>query len=108
MANIALAGQAQRVGQGGVNVSTFKGLLQLGVSSLGPVTRAHDAYHRVHPGAGWSELPPLHVAPPVAQTACPGPQAHITNQLHQVDLVGPRDRTGNKTVVLLCHLQGCL
>lgn len=41
--------------------------------------------------------PPLKVARRVAQTDYPGPQAHDTNQLHQVDVVGPRYLKGDRT-----------
>jgi putative transposase len=41
--------------------------------------------------------PPLQLAQPLAATAYPGPKAHDTNQLHQVDLVGPRYLQGDAT-----------
>jgi putative transposase len=41
--------------------------------------------------------PPLHLARRVAPTAYPGPQAYDSNQVQQVDLVGPRYLTGDKT-----------
>lgn len=41
--------------------------------------------------------PPLRMARRVASTAYPGPQAYDSNQVHQVDIVGPRYLTGDKT-----------
>jgi putative transposase len=41
--------------------------------------------------------PPLHLAPRMAQTEYPGPQAQVSNQVHQVDLVDPRYLKGDKT-----------
>ncbi len=41
--------------------------------------------------------PRLRLAPRVPDQLYPGPQAHDSNQLHQVDLVGPRYLTGQKT-----------
>lgn len=41
--------------------------------------------------------PRFHLARRVPQSTYPGPQAHDTNQIHQVDLVGPRYLTGSKT-----------
>jgi putative transposase len=41
--------------------------------------------------------PRLRLARRVPQCAYPGPQAHDSNQVHQVDLVGPRYLTGQKT-----------
>jgi len=41
--------------------------------------------------------PPLRLARRLPRSAYPGPQAHDTNQVHQVDLVGPRYLSGNKT-----------
>jgi putative transposase len=41
--------------------------------------------------------PRVRLAPRLPQTAYPGPQAHDSNQIHQVDLVGPRYLSGRKT-----------
>ncbi len=41
--------------------------------------------------------PRLRLARRLPRSAYPGPQAHDTNQVHQVDLVGPRYLTGSKT-----------
>jgi len=41
--------------------------------------------------------PSLRLAQSLARSDYPGPQAHDTNQLHQVDVVGPRYLTGDKT-----------
>ena len=41
--------------------------------------------------------PPLRLAQSLARSDYPGPQAQDTNQLHQVDVVGPRYLTGDKT-----------
>jgi transposase InsO family protein len=41
--------------------------------------------------------PPLQLAPRVARTEYPGPQAQESNQVHQVDFVGPRYLKGDKT-----------
>lgn len=41
--------------------------------------------------------PPMRLARRVPHTTYPGPQAHDSNQVHQVDLVGPRYLTGRKT-----------
>lgn len=41
--------------------------------------------------------PRFHLARRVPQNVYPGPQAHDSNQVHQVDLVGPRYLTGRKT-----------
>ena len=41
--------------------------------------------------------PPLRLARRLPRSAYPGPQAHDTNQVHQVDLVGPRYLSGRKT-----------
>ncbi len=41
--------------------------------------------------------PPLQLARRVSHRAYPGPQAHDSNQVHQVDLVGPRYLQGDKT-----------
>lgn len=41
--------------------------------------------------------PPLRLARRVAQTPYPGPQAHDSNQVHQVDMVGPRYLKGDRT-----------
>ena len=41
--------------------------------------------------------PRLRLARRLPQSAYPGPQAHDSNQVHQVDLVGPRYLTGQKT-----------
>lgn len=51
---------------------------------------------RIVAGAGLT-CPPLRLAPRVAQTEYPGPQAQASNQVHQVDLVGPRYLKGDKT-----------
>lgn len=45
--------------------------------------------HRILSRAGLS-CPPLHLAPRVSHNEYPGPQAHDSNHLHQVDVVGPR------------------
>lgn len=39
----------------------------------------------------------IRLAPRLSRSAFPGPQAHDTNHVHQVDLVGPRYLTGSKT-----------
>ena len=41
--------------------------------------------------------PPLRLAPRLARAAYPGPQAADSNQVHQVDFVGPRYLQGDKT-----------
>jgi len=41
--------------------------------------------------------PPLRLARRLPRSTYPGPQAHDTNQVHQVDLVGPRYLKGSKT-----------
>ena len=41
--------------------------------------------------------PSVRLAQPLAQSAYPGPQAHDSNQVHQVDVVGPRYLKGDKT-----------
>ena len=41
--------------------------------------------------------PSVRLAQPLAQSAYPGPQAHDSNQIHQVDVVGPRYLKGDKT-----------
>ncbi len=41
--------------------------------------------------------PPLRLAPQLARTEYPGPQAQDSNQVHQVDVVGPRYLKGDKT-----------
>lgn len=64
----------------------------LGLSPV-PTTRTIE---RIMERAGLS-CPPLRLAPRVAPTDYPGPQAPATNQLHQVDVVGPRYLTGDKT-----------
>jgi hypothetical protein len=64
----------------------------LGLSPL-PTPRTIE---RLLERAGLS-CPPLRLAPRVAQTDDPGPRAHATHQFHQVDVVGPRDLTGDKT-----------
>jgi putative transposase len=51
---------------------------------------------RIVAGAGLT-CPPLRLAPHMAQTQYPGPQAQDSNQLHQVDVVGPRYLKGDKT-----------
>lgn len=67
-------------------------LEMLGLSPV-PTTRTIE---RILERAGLS-CPPLQLAPRLAQTDYPGPQARATNQLHQVDVVGPRYLTGDKT-----------
>ena len=44
---------------------------------------------RIIAGTGLS-CPPLRLAPQLPKTEYPGPQAQDTNQVHQVDVVGPR------------------
>lgn len=51
---------------------------------------------RIVNSAGLS-CPPLKLAPPLARTEYPGPQAQDSNQLHQVDFVGPRYLKGDST-----------
>lgn len=41
--------------------------------------------------------PPLRLARRLPRNSYPGPQAHDSNELHQVDLVGPRYLEGDKT-----------
>lgn len=41
--------------------------------------------------------PPLHLARRVSQEAYPGPQAQDSNQVHQIDVVGPRYLRGDST-----------
>lgn len=41
--------------------------------------------------------PPLRLARRLAQTEYPGPKAHDSNQVHQVDVVGPRYLKGDRT-----------
>jgi putative transposase len=41
--------------------------------------------------------PPLKLAQPIARTEYPGPQAQDSNQVHQVDVVGPRYVQGDST-----------
>lgn len=51
---------------------------------------------RIVNSAGLS-CPPLKLAQPIARTEYPGPQAQDSNQLHQVDFVGPRYLKGDST-----------
>lgn len=51
---------------------------------------------RIVAGAGLT-CPPLRLARQMAQTQYPGPQAQDSNQVHQVDVVGPRYLKGDKT-----------
>jgi hypothetical protein len=51
---------------------------------------------RIVAGAGLT-CPPLRLAQQMAQTQYPGPQAQDSNQVHQVDVVGPRYLKGDKT-----------
>lgn len=51
---------------------------------------------RVIARAGMS-CPPVRLAQRLPKTAYPGPTAHDTNQLHQVDVVGPRYLKGDST-----------
>lgn len=67
-------------------------LERLGYTPL-PSTRTIE---RIIERAGLS-CPPLRLAPQVRRNAYPGPQAHDSNQLHQVDGVGPRYLTGDST-----------
>ncbi|MBN2258843.1 MAG: DDE-type integrase/transposase/recombinase [Anaerolineaceae bacterium] len=64
----------------------------LGYSPL-PCLRTID---RIIARAGLS-CPPLRLAPRIGRNAYPGPQARDSNQLHQVDVVGPRYLKGNST-----------
>ncbi len=41
--------------------------------------------------------PKIRLARRLPQTVYPGPQAHDSNEVHQIDLVGPRYLTGDKT-----------
>jgi putative transposase len=41
-------------------------------------------------------LPRVHLAAPLSEHVYPGPQAHDSNQLHQMDLVGPIYLKGNR------------
>lgn len=52
--------------------------------------------HRIINRAGLS-CPPLRLAPRLARNEYPGPQARDSNQLHQVDIVGPRYLKGRST-----------
>jgi putative transposase len=58
--------------------------------------------HRIIARAGLS-CPPLRLAPSIARNAYPGPQAQDSNQLHQVDVVGPRDlkKSSNRDYLLI-------
>jgi putative transposase len=51
---------------------------------------------RIVARAGLS-CPPLRLAPRIACNEYPGPQARDSNQVHQVDIVGPRYLKGNST-----------
>jgi putative transposase len=51
---------------------------------------------RIVARAGLS-CPPLRLAPRIARNEYPGPQARDSNQVHQVDIVGPRYLKGNST-----------
>ena len=64
----------------------------LGYSPL-PCLRTID---RIIARAGLS-CPPLRLAPRIGRNAYPGPQARDSNQLHQVDVVGPRYLKGSST-----------
>jgi transposase InsO family protein len=52
--------------------------------------------HRIIERAGLS-CPPLRLVPGIARNEYPGPQAADTNQVHQVDVVGPRYLKGSST-----------
>lgn len=67
-------------------------LEKLGYSPL-PCTRTIE---RIVNRAGLS-CPPLRAAKEIARTEYPGPQAGDSNQVHQVDFVGPRYLKGEKT-----------
>ena len=64
----------------------------LGYSPL-PCLRTID---RIIARAGLS-CPPLRLAPRIARNEYPGPQAQDSNQVHQVDVVGPRYLKDNST-----------
>lgn len=51
---------------------------------------------RIMARAGLS-CPPLQLAPRIARNEYPGPQARDSNQVHQVDVVGPRYLKGDST-----------
>lgn len=51
---------------------------------------------RIVSRAGLS-CPQLQLAPRIARTEYPGPQAQDSNQVHQVDFVGPRSLKGDRT-----------
>jgi hypothetical protein len=67
-------------------------LEKLGSTPVPSVRTIERIVHR----AGWS-CPPLQRAPRIARTEYPGPQAQESNQVHQVDCVGPRYLKGDKT-----------
>jgi putative transposase len=60
---------------------------------------------RIVTNAGLS-CPPLRLSRPLAKTEYPGPQAHDTNQPHQVDAVGPRYLQGDPTRYYFLVLRG--
>lgn len=67
-------------------------LEKLGYSPL-PSVRTIE---RIVNQAGLS-CPPLRLARPIARTEYPGPQPQTSNQVHQVDFVGPRYLQGDRT-----------
>jgi putative transposase len=74
-------------------------LKRLGVTPL-PAIRTID---RILARADLT-CPPVRLARRLAQSDYPGPQAHASNQRHQVDVVGPRSLKGDKTAYyfLIC------
>ncbi len=67
-------------------------LKALGFASLPTLRTIERVLQRHH-----LTSPHVRLAPRAAQSAYPGPQAHETNEVHQVDLVGPRYLSGRKT-----------
>lgn len=63
----------------------------LGLSPLPSLRTIERVLERSH-----LTCPPLRLARRLAHADYPGPQAHDTNQLHQVDVVGPRFLWGKK------------
>ncbi len=74
-------------------------LKALGYAPLPTLRTIDRILHRTH-----LTSPPLRLARRVPRSAYPGPQAHDTSQVHQVDIVGPRYLKGDKTkyYFLLC------
>lgn len=64
--------------------------IQAELDTLGYLPRPSlRTINRVLARAGLS-CPPVQLAPSISRNEYPGPQAHDSNQIHQVDVVGPR------------------